>query len=433
MKTLSKKEGLPTLLDLIGPDRLKEMQQRFYDVTGFTNGCLDAEGMLLSIAGEPEPVCMEMIRQSPLGLARCKQLVAECLDRSDRNLSTVAKCHAGMLDGRVPIKVDGHIVGFLVIGQLFDAPPNKETALAYAETLGIDPEAYWEGVQKVKVVSREKVEAATLLLEFMGNEIATMASANLKLKKEINARKKAEDALNQRNRELVAANLALEHERNLFVTGNVVVFKWKNEPEWSVEYVSPNVETILGYTKDELMSGQISYVDLVLPEHLKRVRKEIAFYTASGVPHFSHEPYGLVTKNGETIWVADFTNIVRNGAGEVIHYQGYLVDISIRMAVEKEREALIDKLQKALSEIKQLSGLIPICSSCKKIRNDEGFWDQVEAYITKHSNAHFSHGICPGCMKRLYGDEEWFDDAFERELYDEFERTLYKNGEGENE
>jgi hypothetical protein len=59
-------------------------------------------------------------------------------------------------------------------------------------------------------------------------------------------------------------------------------------------------------------------------------------------------------------------------------------------------------LKRALSEIKQLRGIIPICSSCKKIRDDKGYWHQVEAYISEHSDAMFSHGICPECMKKLY-------------------------------
>ena len=61
-----------------------------------------------------------------------------------------------------------------------------------------------------------------------------------------------------------------------------------------------------------------------------------------------------------------------------------------------------EKLAEALAKIKTLRGLIPICSSCKKVRDDKGFWKQVEAYVSEHSEAEFSHGICPDCMKKLY-------------------------------
>jgi DNA-binding response OmpR family regulator len=61
-------------------------------------------------------------------------------------------------------------------------------------------------------------------------------------------------------------------------------------------------------------------------------------------------------------------------------------------------------LKKAREEIKRLKGIIPICSNCKKIRDDKGFWEQVETYIASHSDAEFTHGICPECTKELYGD-----------------------------
>jgi hypothetical protein len=62
-----------------------------------------------------------------------------------------------------------------------------------------------------------------------------------------------------------------------------------------------------------------------------------------------------------------------------------------------------NELQKALSEIKTLSGLLPICASCKKIRDDKGYWNQLELYIRDHSDAEFSHSICPPCADKLFG------------------------------
>jgi DNA-binding response OmpR family regulator len=69
---------------------------------------------------------------------------------------------------------------------------------------------------------------------------------------------------------------------------------------------------------------------------------------------------------------------------------------------EEEQSKLISELEKALAEIRTLKGLIPICASCKKIRDDEGYWDHVETYIGKRTEAVFSHGICPECAERLY-------------------------------
>lgn len=76
----------------------------------------------------------------------------------------------------------------------------------------------------------------------------------------------------------------------------------------------------------------------------------------------------------------------------------FIRDAENQLRTEKE------KLEKALSEVKTLSGLIPICSHCKKIRDDKGYWNQVEAYIQEHSDAKFSHGICRDCMQQYYSD-----------------------------
>ena len=73
-----------------------------------------------------------------------------------------------------------------------------------------------------------------------------------------------------------------------------------------------------------------------------------------------------------------------------------------RQRHQEEREKLIAELQDALSKVKLLSGFIPICASCKKIRDDQGFWNQLEKYIQDHSEAEFSHSICPDCAKKLY-------------------------------
>lgn len=71
---------------------------------------------------------------------------------------------------------------------------------------------------------------------------------------------------------------------------------------------------------------------------------------------------------------------------------------------EAEKDRLIEQLREAAEKIKTLNGLIPICSSCKNIRDDKGYWQQVEEYIRVHSGIQFSHGICPTCIKKLYPD-----------------------------
>ncbi len=85
-----------------------------------------------------------------------------------------------------------------------------------------------------------------------------------------------------------------------------------------------------------------------------------------------------------------------------ILYATRIIESEIR--AHREKEDIIGKLRSALAEIKTLKGIIPICSSCKKIRDDQGSWNRLELYLSERSDAEFSHGICPDCAARLYPD-----------------------------
>ena len=96
-----------------------------------------------------------------------------------------------------------------------------------------------------------------------------------------------------------------------------------------------------------------------------------------------------------------------NGKGllhSIIH------DITERKRTEEQKDSLVSDLQKALSEVKTLRGFLPICSHCKKIRDDKGYWNQIESYIREHSEVEFSHSICQECAKRYYPDMDLYDE-----------------------
>ena len=84
-------------------------------------------------------------------------------------------------------------------------------------------------------------------------------------------------------------------------------------------------------------------------------------------------------------------------------------DISDRVKTENEKEIIIRQLQKSISEVKVLSGLLPICASCKKIRDVKGYWKQIETYISQHTDVGFTHGQCPDCMDKMYSGQEWYE------------------------
>lgn len=95
-------------------------------------------------------------------------------------------------------------------------------------------------------------------------------------------------------------------------------------------------------------------------------------------------------------------NKVRMTDDDVLRAMSHLNDEMVALSRELQRKNT--ELRKAQENIKVLSGMIPICASCKRIRSDTGYWSQVEEYITLHSEAVFSHGMCPDCMRRLYPD-----------------------------
>jgi PAS domain S-box-containing protein len=192
----------------------------------------------------------------------------------------------------------------------------------------------------------------------------------------------------------------LRQERNLFISGPVVAFKWSKEPYHPVMYVSPNVIQF-GYKTQDFIDGHIRYQDIILPEDMPKMLQHSADHVVQGTPFYETE-YRIVLPDGRIRWVYDFTVVIRNRNNEIQHFEGYLLDITDRKQAELEKEKLIDDLKKALEEINTLRGILPICVGCKKIRDDQGYWHQVEAYIHAHSGVEFSHGLCPDCAKRLY-------------------------------
>jgi len=102
------------------------------------------------------------------------------------------------------------------------------------------------------------------------------------------------------------------------------------------------------------------------------------------------------------LWLKDQAHVVVSPADGVNLALGCLTDVSKEMEVEARCERLIAHLRQSLSQIKTLEGLLPICADCKKVRDDKGYWNQIEDYIRNHTQARFSHGICPDCARRLY-------------------------------
>ncbi|MBN1261840.1 MAG: PAS domain S-box protein [Anaerolineae bacterium] len=157
-----------------------------------------------------------------------------------------------------------------------------------------------------------------------------------------------------RNAQLFATQQQVEtqlrRERQLFVGGPVVVFRWVNTEGWPVEYVSPNVETFIGHPAKALMSSEVPYATLVHPDDLARVGSEVQQFSEEGHSYFEQE-YRMVRADGEVIWIYDFTIVIRNERGEITHYDGYIMDITARKEAEATAIAQAERSRALLETI----------------------------------------------------------------------------------
>lgn len=161
-------------------------------------------------------------------------------------------------------------------------------------------------------------------------------NANIELKKEINERKQAAEIL--------------EQERRLFVAGPTVVFKWRAEESWPVEYVSPNIAEQFGYSPEDFTAGKVKFSDIIHQDDLGRVAEEVESYNAAGVPFFEQQ-YRIVDNNSKYHWIYDLTSVVRNEKDTITHYHGYIIDVTERKLAEdalRERERFIQTILDSL-------------------------------------------------------------------------------------
>ncbi|QEP42825.1 response regulator [Ectothiorhodospiraceae bacterium BW-2] len=149
------------------------------------------------------------------------------------------------------------------------------------------------------------------------------------------------------------AEQALQEERQLFVAGPTVVFKWLPQEGWPVRYVSQNVDKVLGYRAEELMSGAISYPALLHPDDLPTVAQDIDGYIADpSMAHFQ-QCYRLQRRNGEFFWVDDFTYMVRSKSGEVVALNGYILDVTERIKLQQQQRQTLEQAEELNAKLEQ--------------------------------------------------------------------------------
>lgn len=171
----------------------------------------------------------------------------------------------------------------------------------------------------------------------------------------------------------------------------------------SITFMNPEAERLLGWSETELLGRNAHGLVHNRREdgrHLPLEECNMRQVIETGQSFHSTQEV-FVRKDGTVFPISVLTTPLVE-EGKIVASVTAFRDISERKQIEQEREQLIFDLQKAMAEIKTLHGIIPICASCKKIRDEEGAWHQMEAYISAHTDALFSHGICKECTKELY-------------------------------
>lgn len=168
------------------------------------------------------------------------------------------------------------------------------------------------------------------------------------------------------------------------------------DTEGNIEYVNPKFCELTGYSFDEAIGKN--------PRILKSGEMTSDGYqemwTAISSGREWKGEFHNRKKNGELYWEFASISPVKDAAGRITHYVAVKEDVTERKHIDEERLKLVAELQQALAKVKTLTGLLPICAWCKKVRDDEGYWKQIESYVEAHSEAEFTHGICPDCAEK---------------------------------
>ena len=176
---------------------------------------------------------------------------------------------------------------------------------------------------------------------------------------------------------------------------------YSHDTDGNFTYLSPSIVNVLGYSQEEFIGHYSEYMtDSPLNQHAEH-------YTNAALRGEKQEPYEAEFwhKDGRRVHLRTTELPVLDEQGAVVAIEGIVQDITEIKQAEARREKAILQLEKALSEIRTLRGILPLCSFCNKVRDDQGYWEQVDVYLQKYSQADISHGICPECMKKNYPEE----------------------------
>lgn len=207
--------------------------------------------------------------------------------------------------------------------------------------------------------------------------------------------------LEKENNERRQAAKALKEAYDIINKSRSVAFLWNNVEGWTVEFVSANVGNLFGYSQDEFMSGQISYMQTIHPEDRERVTREVVLHgETKDHEAFDHSPYRIITKDGQVKWISDNTTIRKDAQGRVSHFQGIVEDITLRKQAEDERDRLI-------SAIEQADETILITDSRGIIQYANPVFEKVTGYTRREAVGKNPRILKSGEQNDVYYREMW--------------------------
>jgi len=219
----------------------------------------------------------------------------------------------------------------------------------------------------------------------------------------------------------------IDMDMEVFNYGPIVIFKWKNEDGWPVEYVSGNVGINFGYTADSFISEKLNYASIIHPQDLNAVRSEVEEYVRNNQFFIIHKPYRIINFKGEIRWISDYTTILKNDDGEVIGFLGYIYDITDQIYKESSLREVKDRYDHLLDATRE--GVWDW-----DLRTDEVFfskrWKEMlgfQDYEIQGSLLEWEKRVHKEDIAQCYEDIKAHLDG-EAIIYENIHRVLHKDG-----
>lgn len=300
--------GESTFRDVLNSRGLQIIFERFSRVSGFSASITaHPEGTLL-FGEDYQAVCADIHRIFLPSEACCEQnLLKLSSDLKESGDLFIRQCEHGLAIGVSPIIVKGTHMANLIIGPVLFERIDVERLKRESYADDRDMDSRLDELRELPVVTKWRLEESVM---FLHDIVVLMAEEGL-----------------SRNRPLTDS-LSRRDYHDMLNTGLVITIKWKSRPDWGVEYISSNVGDMLGYSPEEFLSGKISYEQIVHEDDVERVREEVRANISSGVTNFKHQPFRIVCRDNEIIWVDNYTTIHRDASGDVAYYFSYVMNVT---------------------------------------------------------------------------------------------------------